>query len=210
MTELESNGHIKKKTHTEIFYLSHIFSACSVLFVSSGVASLQKKNLVSEPVKDQVVGLKPIKHSSRFLGLFPNSLETFPEIVQGTLNPFTDSHSPSVGTHYLCAVSGVSKVIAPTWIKGWKVAILSRRPLYMEESETHLTVNLCCAAQIHQPHSLSRAWPQDNSASSLQQEPAGSSLLVPVIMPPAWPCLCPKGQQEVLLRTAFVNRVVFL
>lgn len=97
MTELESNGHIKKTQTEEILYLNRIFSACSVLFVSS-VASLQKKNLVSEPEKDQVVCLKPIKQSSQFLGLFPDSLETFPEIAQGMLNQFTDSHSPSMGT----------------------------------------------------------------------------------------------------------------
>jgi len=70
----------KPLTETEILYLNHILSACSVSFVSSGVASLQKKNPVSEPEKDQLVGLKPIKQSSRFLGLHPNYLETSPEV----------------------------------------------------------------------------------------------------------------------------------
>lgn len=36
----------------------------------------------------------------------------------------------------------------------------------------------------------------------VMQEPTGSSHLVPAIMPPAWPRLCPKVQQEALVQTS--------
>lgn len=40
--------------------------------------------------------------------------------------------------------------------------------------------------------------------------PAGSTCLIAAITPPAWCCLYLKLQQEILMRTSFRNRVVFL
>lgn len=68
---------------------------------------------------------------------------------------------------------------------------------------------LCCAAHTAWLLCVSctaqTPWLQDQvSQLILVEEPAGSSHLPPAIMPPAWPCLYPTVQQELLTRTSFL------
>ena len=105
-------------------------------------------------------------------------------------------------------------------IKGWSAALLHGRGLPMEERATTLAVTprrhrwvpgcspsgalgLCRAARV--------PWPWGHlSCITVMEPPAGSSHAIPAISPPAWPCLYLTMQQEVLMRTSFRNRVIFL
>lgn len=99
--------------------------------------------------------------------------------------------------------------------------ILTRRPLHMETSVTHTTLNLSrcrpalctpsvdfrlqCTAQI--------PWLQDKPRQCIVlEEPMGCSHLVPEIMPPLWPCLYPKALALItsILNGTLQNPNVFL
>lgn len=74
--------------------------------------------------------------------------------------------------------------------------ILTGGALCIEELVTRGAISLCASCV----HVLGYPRLQDKFHHHVvTQEPAGSSHLVPAIMPPVWPRLCPKVQHEVVM-----------